>query len=63
MRSRVRWHDITEHMIADGVQRFVEIGPGNVLSKMLKRRVDKDVQVFSVRDAETLEKLISEVKK
>lgn len=63
MRSRVKWHDCIEHMIADGVKRFVEIGPGNVLSKMLKRRVDKDTAVFSVRDAATLEKLISEVDK
>lgn len=60
MRSRVKWHDCIENMIADGVKRFVEIGPGNVLSKMLKRRVDKDTAVFSVRDAATLEKLISE---
>ncbi len=63
MRSRVRWHDCIEHMIADGVERFVEIGPSNVLSKMLKRRVDKDTEVYSVRDSATLEKLISEVKK
>lgn len=61
MRSRVRWHDCVEHMLADGVERFVEIGPGNVLSKMLKRRVDKGVQVFPVRDLATLNKTISEV--
>lgn len=61
MRSRVKWHESIEHMIASGVERFVEIGPGNVLSKMLKRRVDKNTQVFSVRDMATLEKFISEV--
>jgi len=63
MRSRVQWHSCVEHMIAGGVGRFVEIGPGSVLSKMLKRRVDADTQVFSVRDAATLEKFIGEVKK
>ncbi len=62
MRSRVRWHDCTEHMIAQGVSRFVEIGPGNVLSKMLKRRVDKDTQVVSVRDRDTLEKFLDAVR-
>ena len=62
MRSRVRWHDCTEHMIADGVERFVEIGPGNVLSKMLKRRVDKGVEVVSVRDRDTLEKFLGSVR-
>ncbi len=55
MRSRVRWHDCIEHMIASGVDRFVEIGPSNVLSKMLKRRVEKGTTVVSVRDAATLE--------
>lgn len=58
MRSRVKWHDCIEHMIASGVERFVEIGPSNVLSKMLKRRVDKGTQVHSVRDAATLEKFL-----
>lgn len=58
MRSRVKWHDCIEHMIAQGVDRFVEIGPSNVLSKMLKRRVEKSTQVHSVRDAATLEKFL-----
>lgn len=61
MRSRVRWHDCVEHMIASGVTRFVEIGPSNVLSKMVKRRVEKGTKVFSVRDASTLDKFLSEV--
>ena len=54
MRSRLRWHDCVEHMIASGVTRFVEVGPSNVLSKMLSRRVGKDIVVKSVRDAKTL---------
>jgi [acyl-carrier-protein] S-malonyltransferase len=59
MRSRVKWHDCIEHMIASGVERFVEIGPSNVLSKMLKRRVDKGTEVHSVRDAATVEKFLA----
>ncbi len=62
MRSRVRWHDCTEHMIASGTERFIEVGPGNVLSKMLKRRVDKGVEVVSVRDRDTLEKFLGSVR-
>ncbi len=62
MRSRVRWHDCTEHMIGAGVTRFVEIGPGNVLSKMLKRRVDKETEVASVRDRDTLQKFLDAVR-
>lgn len=55
MRSRVRWHDCMEHMLASGVTRFVEIGPGNVLAKLIKRRAGKNAQVLSVRDMDTLE--------
>ena len=34
--------------------RFVEIGPGGVLSKMLKRRVSREIQLFSVQDEASL---------
>jgi len=55
MRSRVRWHDCVEHMLANKVTRFVEIGPGNVLAKLLKRRAGKEASVKSVRDVATLD--------
>lgn len=58
MRSRVRWHDCVEHMLNSGVTRFVEIGPGGVLSKMLKRRVGPDITVYSVQDISSLEKFL-----
>jgi len=59
MRARVRWHDCVEHMLANGVTRFVEIGPGNVLAKLLKRRA-KGAKVLSVRDVDTLKAFLSE---
>ncbi len=31
--QRVLWHSCTEHMIANGVKSFVEVGPSNVLSR------------------------------
>ena len=55
MNTRVRWHDCVEGMIASGVTRFVEIGPGGVLSKMLKRRVGREIALFSVQDEATFE--------
>ena len=55
MNTRVRWHDCVEAMLASGVTRFVEIGPGGVLSKMLKRRVGKDIGLYSVQDEASLE--------
>lgn len=51
---RVRWHDSVEHMLKSGVTRFVEVGPGSVLTKMLKRRTGRDVSLHSVRDAASL---------
>ena len=55
MNTRVRWHDCIEGMLAGGVTRFVEIGPGGVLSKMLKRRVNRDIALYSVQDEASLE--------
>lgn len=55
MRMRVRWHDCVEHMLQSGVTRFVEIGPGSVLSKMLKRRVGPEIGVYSIQNVASLE--------
>lgn len=43
----VRWDDSIRGMIAAGVDTFIEIGPGAVLTKMLPR-IDDSVRVFSV---------------
>ena len=55
MNTRVRWHDCVEGMLSGGVTRFVEIGPGGVLSKMLKRRVGRDILLYSVQDQASFE--------
>ena len=55
MNTRVRWHDCVEAMLASGATRFVEIGPGGVLSKLLKRRVGRDIALYSVQDEASLE--------
>jgi [acyl-carrier-protein] S-malonyltransferase len=44
MTGAVRWHDGVEHMINSGVHRFVEIGPGEVLTNLMKR-IDVHVEV------------------
>ena len=49
----VRWIDVVETMIAEGVTRFVEIGPGAVLAGLVKR-INRDVESTSVNDVETL---------
>ena len=45
--SPVRWEQIIRNMIADGVDTFVEIGPGKTLSNMIKK-IDASVNVTDV---------------
>ena len=57
----VRWETIIRSMIADGVDTFIEVGPGNVLQSLIAK-IDKNVRVFGVSDAESLANTIQEVK-
>ncbi|SFS51599.1 ACP S-malonyltransferase [Marininema halotolerans] len=50
--SPVLWEDGIRRMIADGVETFVEIGPGNVLSGLV-RKVDRKVVALSVQDQDS----------
>lgn len=54
--SPVRWQQCVERMIADGVDTFIEIGPGKSLSGFM-RRIDKTVTVKNVEHVEDVEKL------
>lgn len=49
MCSPVRWENLIRNMIADGIDTFVEIGPGKTLSNMIAR-IDSDVKTFSVSE-------------
>jgi len=54
--SSVRWQQSVEAMLADGVDTFVEIGPGKTLSGFMKKIV-RDVTVVNIEKLEDLEKL------
>lgn len=56
--SSVRWVDVIEKMVAEGVTRFVEIGPGTVLTGLVKR-INAEAQLVNVSDASSLEQFIS----
>ena len=43
-------------MVRNGVKKFVEIGPGKVLSGLIKR-IDRSVKLISVNDVDDLEKI------
>lgn len=55
--SSVLWQQSVERMIADGVDRFVEIGPGKTLSGFVKK-IDRNAAVFQVETLEDLERLM-----
>ena len=53
--SSVRWQQSVETMLADGVDTFVEIGPGKTLSGFVKK-ISRDVKVRNIEKMEDLEK-------
>lgn len=58
--SSVRWQQSVENMIADGVDTFVEIGPGKTLAGFM-RKISRDVKVYNVGTWEDVDKVVSEL--
>jgi [acyl-carrier-protein] S-malonyltransferase len=54
LTAPVKFTQAARVLISDGVTTFVEVGPGNVLSGLLKR-IDKSVRTFSVNDLKSLD--------
>ena len=52
----VRWREIVINMINSKVKKFIEIGPGKVLSGLIKR-IDSNVELIQVNDLEDLNNL------
>ena len=55
LTAPVRFTQATRGLIADGVRTFVEVGPGNVLSGLVKR-IDRSVETISVNNLASLKK-------
>ena len=47
IESRVRWRESVNYMIENGTKNFIEVGPGKVLSGLIKR-INKDVKVNAI---------------
>jgi len=58
MAGSVLWERSVRYMISKGVERFVELGAGEVLCGLI-RRIDKSVQAFSVQNMASLDALRS----
>jgi [acyl-carrier-protein] S-malonyltransferase len=50
----VQWQPSVEYMVGAGVSTFIEIGPGVVLSKLIKR-ISRSVQVLNMEDPESIQ--------
>ncbi|MGG0822785.1 ACP S-malonyltransferase [Paenibacillus turicensis] len=59
--SPVLWQDSINWLIEQGVDTFVEIGPGSVLAGLIKK-IDKTVAIYNVQDIESLEATVAVLK-
>jgi len=53
--SRVRWRESIDYMIKNGVKSFLEIGPGKVLSGLVKK-INSDVEISNINSIEDIKK-------
>ena len=56
IENRVRWRESVVHMINNGVNHFIEIGPGKVLSGLIKR-IDKNVKTNTINNESDIKEL------
>ena len=56
IENRVRWRESVNNMINSGVSKFIEMGPGKVLSGLVKR-IDKNVKITSINNQSDVESL------
>src|SRR5258705_5558357 len=54
----VRWVECIQLLIAEGATHFIEVGPGKVLSGLM-RQIDRDQKTLNVEDSASLEKTLA----
>lgn len=60
--SPVRWEESVRRMLSDGVEAFVEVGPGNVLTGLVKRIAPRNTILLNVENMESLEKSLARLR-
>ena len=58
--NSVLWENSVNRMLEDGVDTFIEIGPGKVLSGFVKK-INKEVRTFNIEDMDSLNKTLAEL--
>jgi [acyl-carrier-protein] S-malonyltransferase len=56
--SPVRWEESIQRLVSMGIETFVEVGPGRVLSGLIKK-ISRAVQVHNIEDKTSLEKFLA----
>lgn len=59
--SPVQWEDSVRKMVELGVDTFIEIGPGKVLSGLIKK-INKEVKIYSIQDMSSCAQVVEELK-
>lgn len=59
--SSVRWQQSVETMLADGVDTFIEIGPGKTLAGFM-RKIDRTAKVMNIEKLEDVERVVEALK-
>ena len=59
IENRVRWRESINFMIEKGVKSFIEIGPGKVLSGLIKR-IDKNVKIRTINSIDDIKNFKNE---
>lgn len=60
VKSSVKWEDCIHTLISEGVDTFIEIGPGKTLSGLIKK-IDRTKKIINVENLETLSRLKNEL--
>jgi [acyl-carrier-protein] S-malonyltransferase len=62
IKSPIRWDEIIRNIIESGCDKFVEVGPGKVLSGLL-RKIDRSKKALNIEDSASLQKTLEELSK
>jgi [acyl-carrier-protein] S-malonyltransferase len=57
MTNPVKWSDIIKKINSEGINYFIEVGPGNILKKLIKQTLPK-TKIYNVYDSISLERVI-----
>ncbi|MGC7879664.1 ACP S-malonyltransferase, partial [Desulforudis sp. 1190] len=57
--SPVRWTDCIQRLLDNGMDAFIEVGPGKVLCGLVKKIANRDIILLNVEDLDSLEKSVA----